>query len=70
MSDGVLIRIFNAEGEAGIRKIKLNFPYKSIQEIELNGETKQTDLSIKANSASELLISIPKFGLRTFKIKN
>lgn len=70
MSDGVLIRIFNAEGEAGIRKIKLNFPYKSIQEIELNGETKQTDLSIKANSASELLISIPKFGLRTFHIKN
>ncbi len=70
MNDGLLIRIFNAEGEAGIQKIKLNFPYKSIQEIELNGEPKQTDLSIKANSNRELLMSIPGFGVRTFHIRN
>jgi len=69
-TDGVLVRIFNAEGNASIQKIKLGFPFKSIQEIELNGETKQKDLSIKANSNNELLISVPKFGLRTFLIKN
>jgi len=70
MNDGVLVRIFNVGGDAGIKKIKLGFPYKSIQETELNGETKQTDLSIKASSDNELLVSIPKFGLRTFYIKN
>jgi len=70
MTDGVLVRIFNAEGDGGNHKIKLSFPYKSIQEIELNGETRQRDLSIKASSTNELVISIPKFGLRTFYIKN
>jgi len=68
--DGVLVRVFNAEGKDGIQKIKLNFPYISIQEVELNGETKQSDLSIKARSYNELLLSIPKFGLRTFYIMN
>jgi len=48
----------------------LTFPYISIQEVELNRETKQSDLSIKARSYNELLLSIPKFGLRTFYIKN
>ena len=70
MNDGILVRIFNAKGDEGLQKIKLGFPYRSIQEIELNGEIKQTDLSIKANSNNELLISVPKFGLRTFHIIN
>ena len=70
MNDGVLVRIYNAEGDEGIRKIKLGFPYKSIQEIELNGETRQTDVSIKANSTDEFWLSIPRFGVRTFHIRN
>ena len=70
MNDGVLVRIFNAEGDDGIHKIKLGFPFKSIHEIELDGETKQANLSIKAISNNELLMSIPKFGIRTFYIKN
>lgn len=70
LNDGVLVRIFNAEGDDNIQKIKLDFPVKSIQEVELNGEPKQTDLSIKANSTNELSISVPRFGLRTFHIKN
>lgn len=68
-TDGVLVRIYNADGDDGIRKIKLGFPYKSIQEIELNGDPKQTDLSIKSNSNNELLVSFPRFGVRTFHIK-
>lgn len=70
LNDGILVRVFNAEGDDSAQKIKLNFPFKSIQEIELNDEPKQTDLSIKANSNNELLISVPKFGIRTFQIKN
>lgn len=70
LNDGVLVRIFNAKGDDSIQKIKLGFSFKSIQEVELNGESKQADLSIKANSTNELSISVPKFGLRTFYIKN
>ena len=70
MNDGVLVRIFNVGGDAGIKKIKLGFPYKSIQEIELNGETIKTDVSFTSGSNSELLISVPEFGIRTFYIKN
>lgn len=69
LNDGVLVRIFNAGGKEGIQKIKLGFSYKSIQEVELNGNIKQSDLSIKGDSNNELLVSVPKFGLRTFHIK-
>jgi alpha-mannosidase len=70
MTDGVLVRFYNAKGKEGIQKIKLGFPFKSIREIELNGNTKQPEVQVKVNSTNELLISIPKFGLRTFCIKN
>ena len=67
-NDGVLVRIFNAKGDASAQKIKLNFPYKSIEVIELNGEAGDRDALIKESSNKELLLSIPQFGLRTFYI--
>lgn len=70
VNDGLIIRVFNAEGSDSVQKIKLNFPFKSIQEIELNGKPKQTDLSIKTILNSDLLLSVPGFGIRTFYIKN
>ncbi|MEA4983144.1 MAG: glycoside hydrolase family 38 C-terminal domain-containing protein [Paludibacter sp.] len=68
-NDGVLVRIFNAKGDDSAQKIKLNFPYKSIEVIELNGEAGDRNALIKESSNNELSLSIPQFGLRTFYIK-
>ncbi len=69
VQEGIIVRVFNAGGDSSEQKIKFGFPYTSIEEIELNGESRRSDFSIKANSGSEILVSIPRFGLRTYYIR-
>jgi alpha-mannosidase len=70
MRDGILVRLFNSEGDGSAQKIKLCFPFKSIEEMELNGEMKNANNSIKAILGNEIQLSIPRFGVRSFYIKN
>jgi alpha-mannosidase len=68
--DGVIIRLFNAAGNDDEQRITFNFPFTAIEEIELNGERRSSDSSIRARTDGELLLSIPAFGLRTYRVKD
>lgn len=69
MPDGLLVRIFNAKGSESAQKVKIGFPYNGIEIIELNGNISTTDTLVKESSDDELLLSIPRFGLRTLYFK-
>ncbi|MDR2953902.1 MAG: alpha-mannosidase [Prevotella sp.] len=61
----LLVRLFNAEGSDSLEKITFNFPVKAIHQVELNGKAVST-LKMNKNSIS---ISMPRFGIRTFRIE-
>ncbi|GAB6121948.1 glycoside hydrolase family 38 C-terminal domain-containing protein [Dysgonomonas termitidis] len=63
--DDLLIRLFNAEGNTSVQKLKFGFPVSSVEEVDLRGNiiTKNT---IHKNSIS---LSIPRFGIKTLLIK-
>lgn len=69
VNDGILVRVFNAEGDGSVQKIKLGFPCKSIEEVELNGKNRTADVSIRSQSSNEFSVSIPRFGVRTYYLK-
>ena len=61
----LIIRLFNAEGNTSVQKLKFGFPISSVEEVDLRGNiiTKNT---IDKNSIS---LSIPRFGIKTLLIK-
>jgi len=70
LNNGILIRLFNSEGDSSVQKIKLCFPFKNVEEIELNGKKKEMNSSIQAILGNEVQLSIPRFGIRSFLLKN
>lgn len=70
LNNGILIRLFNSEGDSSAQKIKLCFPFKNVEEIELNGKKKEMNSSIQAILGNEIQLSIPRFGIRSFLLKN
>lgn len=76
LEDGLLVRVFNPKGNNTLQKgddtsqkIVFNFPVTSIQEIDLNGNF-ITEKNLKTKSSqNEIIVSIPRFGLKTFLVK-
>ncbi|MDD2997199.1 MAG: glycoside hydrolase family 38 C-terminal domain-containing protein, partial [Paludibacter sp.] len=68
--NGVLMRLFNAESNAGEQKVDIGFRFAEITEVELNGTQRQSDSALKNINANELTLTIPQFGIRNFYFKN
>ena len=67
--DTLLVRLFNAEGDALPRKIVFGGKIKKVQLIELNGKVKG-DVKMRAAGGERTAISLamPRFGIRTLKL--
>lgn len=61
----VLLRLFNADGDARPHEVALGFPVASVVEVDLQGhETGRPKLA-----DGRLTVQMPRFGVRTYKIK-
>lgn len=67
--DGILLRLFNAEGNDAAQKISFGFPVASVSEVDLNGRLVEEKQVTSQFSRSEITVSMPRFGLKTFLVK-
>ena len=65
---GYLLRLYNAGGDAGTKKIKLAIPATSVSEVNLLGEETGHPATKRDGESVTLETSIPRFGIKTFKI--
>jgi len=67
----LLVRLFNAEGDAKPRKLMLGFETDAAEEIALNGEgIKKLSILKDASGRKYLEISMPRYGIRTIKFNH
>jgi alpha-mannosidase len=65
---GILLRLYNAGGDATDRKIRFGFPVASISEVDLNGKVAGT-VDVKNRSGGGVAtVSMPRFGFKTYVI--
>ena len=65
---GYLVRLYNADGDASARNIKLAIPAKNVEEVNLLGEKIGSPKVSKGDNGIIMEVSIPRFGIKTFKI--
>lgn len=72
LADGndLLIRLFNAEGDAKNKKIIIGGNAAAAELIELNGAVKEILKMKRGTLATVLNVAMPRFGLRTIRLKN
>ncbi|MBE7170223.1 MAG: hypothetical protein INR73_06515 [Williamsia sp.] len=66
----LLVRLFNAEGDGKPKKIKIGGTAAGAALVELNGSVKESLGMQKGKTGTELTIGMPRFGLRTVRLKN
>ena len=65
-SGKIILRLFNAEGNDKLQKIVFDMPLSSVEEVDLNGQCIERK-KIKTHAGkSEMTISMPRFGIKTF----
>ncbi|MDR3261196.1 MAG: alpha-mannosidase, partial [Tannerella sp.] len=62
----LVVRIFNWESDAGALTVKCGFPVSACEEIELNGQLKETH---SVGNDNRITIAIPRFGFTTLRIQ-
>lgn len=62
----IILRLFNAEGDAGKRKITFHLPLSAIEEVDLNGESIEKKELKTREGKSQMTVSMPRFGIKTF----
>lgn len=62
----VMVRLFNAEGDNVLRKIAFSMPLSEVEEVDLNGKCIEKKKISKRRGKSEISISMPRFGIRSF----
>ncbi len=65
----ILIRLFNAEGDASLQKITFGMSLASVEEVDLNGDILTQRKILKHSGKTELEIAMPRFGIKTFLLK-
>ena len=65
----ILLRLFNAQGDDATHKVLLRFPTSKVHEVDLNEKYIKTITTGRNVSGTELSVSIPRFGIRTFLIE-
>jgi alpha-mannosidase len=66
--DGIIVRLFNADGNDATQVIKLGMPLSDVEEIDLNGNTVAGANTIKTSAGTALELRMPRFGLKTLKL--
>lgn len=67
--NNIIVRLFNAEGNDRPQDVTFNFPVKDVEEVDLKGNTLELK-KIKTLSGKNIMdVSIPRFGLKTFRIR-
>ena len=66
--EGYLLRLYNAEGDSSPRKIRLGIPAASVREVNLLGQEIATPSFSGSQDGIIMEVSIPRFGIKTFKI--
>ena len=67
-SDGLILRLYNASGDASAKTVSLGFDAGSITEVNLLGEPLHRCETVKASGRTAFETAIPRFGISTFKI--
>lgn len=66
--DGIVVRLFNAAGNADPQRVKFGFPVSKAEEVDLNGNvTARCDVRRKGGR-SEIELGMPRFGLKTLRL--
>ena len=60
--------MFNAEGDRKQHNITFDMPLSSIEEVDLNGRVIDRKTIKTRTGKSEISISMPRFGLKTFAL--
>ena len=69
IKDGkIILRLFNAEGDRKQHNITFDMPLSSIEEVDLNGRIIDRKTIKTRAGKSEISISMPRFGLKTFAL--
>lgn len=68
-NNGVLLRLFNVNGDESIQKIRLDFPHSSIKEVDLNGNVINSVKRNRNSNNNEFQLSMPRFGLKTYLVE-
>ena len=67
MKDGkVLLRLFNSEGDERLQKVTIDMPLSGVEEVDLNGQCIERKKIKTRAGKSEMTISMPRFGIKTF----
>ena len=67
LRDGkIVLRLFNVEGENTQCKVTLCMPLSSVEEADLNGKSIERKKIEVRSGRTEMLVSMPRFGLKTF----
>jgi alpha-mannosidase len=66
--DGIIVRLFNADGDNSTRNIRFGKPLSKVEEIDLNGETIAPLRLTNIDGISAVKIEMPRFGLKTIKL--
>jgi len=66
--DDLLVRLFNAEGDALPKTISFDAKIGKAELVELNGEKRSDVKIIEAGGRSLINLTIPRFGFRTIKL--
>ena len=67
MKDGkVLLRLFNSEGDEKLQKVTIDMPLSGVEEVDLNGQCIERKKIKTRAGKSEMTISMPRFGIKTF----
>lgn len=62
----IVLRLFNSEGNGKLQKVTFDMPLSSVEEVDLNGKcVEKKNIKTRAGK-SDMMISMPRFGVRTF----
>lgn len=67
--ENILLRLFNAQGDENLRTITLGFPVSAVEEVDLNGRVIAPQSIKNKMDRSEMVISMPRFGLKTYRLR-
>ncbi len=65
----VVLRLYNAEGNNNQRTISFGFNLKSADETDFNGKVLRHCKLVPHGNQSEVTVSIPRFGVKTLRLK-
>ena len=62
----IMVRLFNATGDGSTQRVTFNFPLAAVEEVDLNGKTVEKKKIKSGNGRTEVELSMPRFGVRTY----